>query len=100
MPFRTDPGISAITHNIGKARFKMHDEIQLFLLEHIEKHLTSFINYDHLNLGMPRYNIPLNIDKHRFDISFILGQYLIFIEIKTRKLKMEDAVKFYNNGTF
>ena len=67
---------------------RMHDKILLILVEFIYNNISKTINYDHQTYFIPKNeSVPLELNGRKYDISFIFKDRIIFLEIKTRKIK-------------
>ena len=61
-----------------------------YLIEILAKFLYTFlkvpINYDHITTTVPKYRIPIKYRGKRYDLSFPLGDRVVFIQIDSLKL--------------
>jgi len=75
---------------IRTERPKNISETQAYILEELVKfiyaEISDKINYDHVNLEIPRTPLRLWYRKRRRDISFLLGRELVFIDVYVEKL--------------
>jgi len=53
------------------------------LVKAISLSLTNVINYDHVSLLIPKHPIPINYRNHRYDISCLVGDRIILIDVKS-----------------
>lgn len=47
----------------------------------------TVLNYDHVTLSLPKHPFPLELEGKRYDIVATDGNYLIYLEVKTRKIE-------------
>lgn len=82
----------AITFKKTGKLSREHKIVLLRLIRWIYRKFSARINYDHLNLEVPRTNLPLTYRGKRYDVSFLMDDRLVLIQIDTFKPKLLSKV--------
>lgn len=75
-------GIALTPTKTGNAS-REHKKILYDLIHFIGKHYTDKINYDHLEIPIPKYPLPLRLKGHYYDLSFQYGERIILIDVQS-----------------
>lgn len=67
-------GIDGINIETGKKEQQKHNRIIAIIVRALRKAGFEEINFDHIVLGFPKANIPLQLDKRRYDIAVKIGK--------------------------
>lgn len=69
---------------------KEHLAVLYSFVMHIAGSVSPLINYDHLEMPVVKYPIPLKHRKKDYDISFILNDRIVYVDIETEKLPLQQ----------
>jgi len=67
----------------GNRRSAIHNYIVYLIVSALKNAGIHDINWDHVSLPYIKADIPLEFEGQRYDISAIVSDHIIFIEIKT-----------------
>lgn len=81
----------------GKASIE-HKRVLAKLIGFVVDEFSSVVNYDHIHGSVKRSPIPLRFEKHIYDLSFVYGDRLIFIDIQSERLYKRIQRKQFSNG--
>jgi len=89
-PWILDPEILAIKLQEKHARVEDHNEVLREIIKLIFAGISQIINYDHVVTSIPRYEIPLEYRNKRYDISFIKGNRIFYVQIDSEKIDYQQ----------
>jgi hypothetical protein len=96
MKDRINDPIPLIQHEVKHRRERLHHQVIKDLVESLYLRGYLILNYDHITLSIPKMNVSLENEGRRYDIVATDSEYLIYIEVKTRKIdkrKLEEGDK-------
>jgi len=66
---------------------RLHDVVICILVDFIYNNVSEFVNYDHVDYLVPKSkDIPLRWRGKNYDIAFLFGDRIVFLEVKTVSL--------------
>lgn len=78
----------AVNIELGSRRHeRVHDKVLAKLIWFIFSQLSDIINFDHVDLPIVKHPLSLELEGRKYDITFLAGDYQVWIEVKTRKVK-------------
>ncbi len=95
---RINDFIPAIQLKVKPKRELLHAKVIRELLIALRMMDYDVINYDHITLSIPKRNFPLELEGKRYDIVATDGNYLIYLEVKTRKIEKTKLKEILRNG--
>jgi len=75
----------------GNPRSRIHHEVLENLVCFVRSLWGEDVNFDHLDLPVPKAPIPLKYKGRKYDLAFIYDEHIVFIEVKT--VKASEVVK-------
>jgi len=82
----SDPRFPFLLMGKPPRRQAVHDEVVAKLVRCVFYRLSRDVNYDHVSLSVPRCDLPLSYDGHRYDLSFLYRDHIVFVEVRTVKV--------------
>jgi len=84
---------------VKKGAKGIHNMVLRDLIELLYKRGYNIVWYDHLALDIPKLSQPILLKGKRYDIIIQIGDYLIFIEVKTKKMdkKLKEVIESYGS---
>jgi len=78
----------------------IHNAVLRDLIEALYRKGYRILWYDHIDLDVPKMKHPIAYKNRLFDIVAQGGDYLIFIEVKTKKINEKDreVIEKYGGG--
>jgi len=89
-PWILDPEILAIKIREDQKRIEDHNNVLRELVKLIFAGISQVINYDHVITTIPMYEIPLEHKGKRYDISFIKGDRIFYVQLDSEPLKYQE----------
>ena len=86
-PWILDPEILAIKIREDQKRIEQHNEVLRELVKLIFAGISRTINYDHVITTIPMYEIPLEYRGKRYDISFVKGDRIFYVQLDSEPLE-------------
>jgi len=83
--------------NTGKLS-REHNVVLRELVTFIYNKLSKKINYDHLNMTIPRLPLPLKYRGKRYDIAFVFESRLVLVQIDTFKPTSKSMLEMGKHG--
>ncbi len=80
--------------NIGDVQ----QDILSVLVRALFREVSTVVNYDHCNPGVPRSAVPLHYRNHRFDISVQVGERVLLIDVLSVDVAYWKDVKEAGHG--
>lgn len=79
-------------------KLKKHDEVVKALVKFIAREISDVINYDHVITDVKKFDLPLEHEKKRYDISFLKDGRIFFIQVDSRALTNEEVEEMRRNA--
>lgn len=76
-----DPKLSTISYTTAKHKATPHKQAIAEITAAIHGAVTHNLNYDHVNVSIPKQKVPLWIQGRRFDIAYRKAGYLVLIDV-------------------
>ena len=85
---------------IRKTKSQVHNVVLRDLLESLYKKGYNILWYDHINLDIRKLSHPVTLKNKKYDIVAQIDDYLIFIELKTKKIdkKLREVILEYGGS--
>jgi len=77
---------------------RQHRAVLQRLIYFIHNAYDCPINYDHIDVAVPRSNLPLKFRGKNYDISFVLDDRLIFIDIQSMPISIKVSERGILHG--
>jgi len=68
--YKTDPNLPIVKTKRGTAEHQDHNSAVTDLVTAVWKHISQKLNYDHIELTLPRTDIKLEYGRRRYDIAY------------------------------
>lgn len=84
--YAPDPVFLVVKTRMGRKEEAVHSRAVMDLVSAIYCRITQVVNYDHVEMTIPRFDIPLTSGKKRYDIVYLdRDNNRVLIEVKICK---------------
>ena len=83
-----DPKLKVVKLNAGKKEHEAHNKAVTDLVVLLDNDGNHNINYDHVQLSIPKHKINLKVDKRIFDVGYVdVRGNTVLLEVKVLESK-------------
>jgi len=90
--------IAPIKIEIGEYQTKHHNQILAKIITALHKAKIQILNYDHIQLDIPKYPQHLQYNGKRYDVVGWIQPFLFYLDLKTRKEEPWRVKKFFKGN--
>jgi len=84
--YAPDPVLIVVKTRMGRKEQADHNRAVMEITSAIYTRVSQVINYDHVEMSLPRFDIPLTSGKKRYDIAYLdRDNNRVLIEVKVCK---------------